>query len=848
MAKLLYRLGLLGARRAKTVIAAWFALLGVAAVAFLSFGGQLTDQISMSDLETTEVADRISEELPDSSGGSGNVVLRTEGGEPFTDEQQEQIAELINEVEDYEIVTSVTDPFATEDEMASARAEIEDSRDQLETGQQELDAGQEEIDANRAQLEAGQDELNAAIEQAEAAGMYEALAPEFDAQQEEIDQGLTQLDQAQEELNSGREELDDGAAELEQGETMLALSEGMETVSEDGDVAIMVVNFPQTVQELDLDAVAEVAETLTGAEIDGVEVLPSQELSLELPAMFSVAEVIGLLVAAVVLIVMLGTFIGAGLPLINALVGVGIGVAGALSFSGAVEMMSVTPILGLMLGLAVGIDYALFILHRHRRQLKEGMEVTDSIALANGTAGNAVVFAGATVVIALLALNVTGVEFLGLMGTVAAFCVLIAAFMAVSMTPALLSLVGYRILSKKERRRAGRAKATVQNGKDAKGEVTTGLRTRNTVLITLAAAAALVLLALPVGSLRLGLPDASQEAEDAPAYQAYHQTAESFGEGMNSPLLVLADLPASDLTEREATDEQITLAHTLTERSDVEAAVPTGMNEDHDVLALAVIPTEGPASQSTEDLVHDLRAAETLQGTDAEGVELSVAGSAAANIDISDTIADALPLYLGVVVGLSLLLMVMVFRSLLLPVVATLGFVGSFAATMGIVVAVFQWGWFGEVIGITGTGPILTFLPIIVMGILFGLGMDYQLFTATGMREAYAHGFSPRVAVRKGLLAGRAVVTAAALIMTSVFAGFIFTDNVMVTSLGLALAVGVLLDAFVVRLLLVPSVLHLLGPAAWWLPKWIDRILPNVDVEGAALEKEITARSEGAGI
>lgn len=846
MAKLLYRLGMASARRAKTVIFAWLAILAVAVGAFLGFGGQLTDQISMPDLETTDVADRMTEELDDGSGGSANVVIRTEDGEEFTDEQQEEIGNLITEVEDHEIVTSVTDPFEAADEVEDNRSDIESGREELQDGQDEIDSGQDELDAAREELEAGQDELDAAVEQAEQAGMAEAMQPQLDAQQEQLDQGLAELDEAQQELDSSSEELADGKVELDRGETMLELADDMGTVSDEGDVAVMVVNFPQSVQGLDMDKVTAVSETLLDASIDGVEILPTQDLSFELPAMFSFAEVIGLIVAAVVLLIMLGTFVGAGLPLLNALVGVGVGVAGAMSLSGVIEMMSITPILGLMLGLAVGIDYSLFILHRHRQQLKSGMDVTDSVALANGTSGNAVVFAGATVVIALLALNVTGVGFLGLMGSVAAFCVLIAALMAVTMTPAMLSVVGYGILSKKERRTAGRAKA--RPGQNANGEHASGMRTGNAVLTTVAALAALVFLALPVGSLRLGLPDASQEPVDSTAYQAYEQTEESFGEGMNSPLLVLADLPDTDLNEDEATDQQIAVAENLLERDDVSAAVPTGMNDDHDVLALALIPTDGPASQTTEDLVHDLRGNDILAGTDVANVELSVAGAAAASIDISDIVADALPVYLAVVIGLSILLMIMVFRSLLLPLVATLGFIGSFAATMGIVVAVFQWGWFGDILDLTGTGPILTFLPILVMGILFGLGMDYQLFTATGMREAYARGNSPRVAVRKGLIAGRAVVTAAALIMVSVFAGFIFSDDVMITSIGLALAVGVLLDAFVVRLLLVPSVLHLLGPAAWWLPKWVDRILPNVDVEGSALEEEITKRSQGAGI
>ena len=838
MAKLLYRLGLLSARRAKTVIAAWFAILAVAVTSFLAFGGQLSNQISLPDLETTEVADRMSEEIEDGSGGSAQAVIRTDDGEAFTDEQRDQLAELFEEVEAEDVVTSVTDPFDAAEEMDSNRAELEDGQQELEDGRQQLESGQEEIEANQEELDSGQEQLDAAIEEAQDAGMYEAAQEQFDEQQAEIDEGQEQLDEARTELEENREELESGEAELTRGEQMLDLSDGLGTVSEDGDVAVLTVNFPESVQGVDMDELSVISEMLADADIDGVEILPSQELAFETPALFSKAEAIGLIVAAIVLIVMLGTFIGAGLPLLNALVGVGVGVAGALSLSGAVEMMSVTPILGLMLGLAVGIDYALFILHRHRRQLKEGMDVVDSIALANGTAGNAVIFAGVTVIIALLALNVTGVGFLALMGSVAAFCVFIAALMAVTMTPATMSLVGLRILSKKERAQVGHVSA---NG------ITEGMKTPRQVVIALAAVAALVTLALPVFSLRLGLPDASVEAEDSAPYQAYEQIEESFGAGMNAPLLVLADLPQG-LGEDEAAEEQIAVAQELLDLEDVEAAVPTGTSADDTVASFAVIPTDGPASEPTEELVHQLRDGDVLAGTEVSDVEISVAGAAAANIDISDVIADALPLYLGLVVGLSLLLMVMVFRSLLLPLVATLGFVGSFAAAMGAVVAVYQWGWLADLFGVSGTGPILTFLPIIAVGILFGLGMDYQLFTATGMREAYAHGAKPRVAVRKGLLAGRAVVTAAALIMTSVFAGFIFTDDVMVTSIGFALALGVLLDAFVVRLLLVPAVLHLLGPAAWWLPKWLDRIIPDVDVEGAALEAEVTKRSEGAGI
>ncbi|WP_083504701.1 MMPL family transporter [Nesterenkonia jeotgali] len=845
MAKLLYRLGLLSARRAKTVVAAWFAMLALAVSSFLAFGGQLTDQITLPDLETTAVADRLAEEMPDSGGGNASALLRTEDGEPFTAEQEEQVAQFIEELETEDIVSGVTDPFATEDQIADARSEIssgeeelESGRQELETNREELDSGREEIESGLEQVDAGQEQLDAAIADAQEQGIYDAAVAQFDAQQAELDASRAELEAAQQELEAGEEELNSGedeltaaAEELERGAALLELSSGAQVVSEDGDVAVLMINFTEPMESIGTEDRATVSEAITEAEIDGVEALPGGDLDFELPHLFSIAELIGLMIAAAVLLIMLGTLIGAGLPLLNALIGVGVGVAGALALSGVVEMMSMTPILGLMLGLAVGIDYSLFIIHRHRRQLKDGMAIHKSIALATGTAGNAVVFAGATVVIALLALNVTGLPFLALMGSVAAACVAIAVLMAVTMTPAMLALVGRRILARKERRRIGERRSK---------EITTQMGHGKAIGIAAAALIGLGVLSIPTFDLRLGLPDASSNAEDSASYQAYTATEEAFGQGVNGPLLVLADLPEG-LDETQAQEYQIEIGTALLENQNIAAAVPAALNEDNTLGVFQVIPEEGPAAESTENLVHEFRDGNPLAGTDAADVQLSVAGMTAAQIDMSDVISDALPLYLALVIGLSLLLMIMVFRSILLPVIATLGFVGSFAAAVGIVVAVFQWGWLSDVFGVTTPGPVLTFLPVLMVGILFGLAMDYQLFTASGMREAYAHGSAPRLAVRQGLHAGRSVVTAAALIMASVFAGFVFTDDPMIASMGLGLSVGVLLDAFVVRLLLVPALLHLAGPAAWWLPRWLDRLIPDVDVEGAQLEREVVS-------
>ena len=688
--------------------------------------------------------------------------------------------------------------------------------------QQALDAAEAELDAQQQKIDEGRAE-------------YERGVAELEDGRAQLAAGAERLDQAEADLADGRAELDDGRVEAERGERTLALAEDFRTVSEDGSTAVGIVTFTTPTLDVTAEDKEAVTGALTGADIDGVAVHPSQELNATVPSLLGPGEVVGLVVAAIVLVVMLGTLVGAGLPLVNALVGVGVGAAGALAFSSAVEMISVTPVLGVMLGLAVGIDYALFIVNRHRQELRRGTGLHESIALANGTSGNAVVFAGVTVVIALVGLNVTGIPFLGLMGTVGAVCVAVAVLVAVTLTPALLSLAGMRILSKKERARlADEGPASVAEGSAAvrrAGRRST-MSTPAAIASALAAVALLVLVALPVGSMRLGLPDGGSEPEGSDSQVAYELTAEKFGEGYNGPLVVTVDLPAG-LDEGRATDAQLDVGEQLAGLEHAHAVVPAGFNEDRTVTMFQVLPEEGPNAVSTEELVRDLRATEPA----GEASNLGVAGMTSGFIDVSEKLSDALPLYLGVVVGLSLLIMVLVFRSILVPLIATGGFVLSMFAAMGGVVAIYQWGWLGSVFGVHNPGPVLSFLPTIMIGVLFGLAMDYQLFIASGMREAYAHGLPARQAVLTGLRSGRAVVIAAAIIMISVFGGFIFAHDAMIRPMGFGLAFGVLLDAFVVRLLLMPALMHLLGEKAWWLPRWLDRIMPDVDVEGAQLER-----------
>jgi len=824
MASLLYRLGRFSARRAWLIIVAWVVILGLAGGAFALFGGTLTSSVSIPGTATQAVSDELAEKFPAASGGRGTVVFTTTDDSAFTAEQKTAIGELLTDTVELDHVTSSTNPFDTQAQIDGQAQQIVDGRQQIADGTTQLEAGQAQIDAASAQLVAGQAQLDAARSQAEAAGQLAAAQPTLDAQQAQIDAGTAAIATQQATLDAGRTTLETQSTALEQGSDLLDLAAGIRQVSVDETTAVASLQFDTSLNQVPAESKEAIVEEMDNAGIDGVTAEVSNDIAASIPEILGPGEVGGVIVAAIVLFIMLGTLIGAGLPLLNALVGVGVGVLASLALSGTVEMLSVTPVLGVMLGLAVGIDYSLFILNRHRTQLRNGVELQESIGLANGTSGNAVVFAGATVLIALLALNLTGVPFLGLMGTVGAVCVFVAILIATTMTPALLGLVGTKILTKKARARIG----------TPSGKVVAPDKPMNTVravVTVIAGIAVLLIVAIPALSMRLGLPAGSSEPLDSSAYRAYKLVDDKFGAGVNGPLLVVADLDTA-ITDDELIAEQVRIGTALKAENDVVAVAPIGASDDDLLLAFQVIPEEGPTSESTEQLVRDLR------GLDIDGVSaLGVAGNASGNIDVSEKLADALPLYLLVVVGLSLIILIFVFRSILVPVTATLGFVLSLFAAFGAITAVFQWGWLGFLFGIHDPGPILSFLPILVVGVLFGLAMDYQLFLVSGMREAYAHGAPARLAVQRGFHAGRTVVIAAALIMASVFSGFVFSNSVMIQSIGFGLGIGVLLDAFVVRLLIIPAVMHLLGDAAWWLPKWLDRILPNVDVEGASLER-----------
>lgn len=825
MASLLYRLGSFAARKAWTVIVSWILILGLGVGAFLTLGGTLSNSFDIPGTASGAVTDELAEKLPDSAGGTGTVVYRTTDGSAFTDEQKQEISDLAASAEDLDGVASVIDPFDAQQQQTDRAQELADGEKQIADGRTQLDTAQTQLDEGRAQIEAGLTQLAATRTQAEQAGAGPEQLAAIDAQVAALNAQAAELEAQNAKLDQSRITLQENADQAELGSTLLDLADGIGVVSEDGSTAIVNVSFVDPRLELSEEVKQGTIDHFASAPVEGTEVDFGTDIAQGVPEIFGVGEAIGLVFAAIVLIVMLGSLIAAALPIVTAIVGVGVGVTASLAFSGVVDMASVTPVLGVMLGLAVGIDYSLFIVNRHRKQLLAGVPVRESIGLATGTSGTAVVFAGTTVIVALLALNVTGVPFLGLMGTVGAVCVAVAVLVAITLAPAILGLVGDRLLSR-------RARATVGQ-EHAAGKPVKRMSTLRAVVTTLVSVVALLIIAIPAMSMRLGLPDGSSEPSDSTSYRAFQAVDEQFGEGANGPLLVTATLDDA-VSDDDLLATQVTIAQAIADQDDVVAVAPIAASDDNTLLAFQVLPKEGPNSASTEKLVQDLRSMPAV----GDGITLGVAGQAAINIDISEALAGVLPLYLVVVVGLSLLIMIVVFRSLLVPLIATGGFVLSLFATYGLIVAVFQFGWGAEVIGLHSTGPILSFLPVILVGILFGLAMDYQLFLASGMREAYVHGASARDAVAQGFRAGRSVVTAAALIMVSVFGGFIFSESTIIRSIGFGLAFGVLLDAFVVRMLLMPALMHLLGRSAWWLPRWLDRILPNVDMEGAALERD----------
>ncbi|GHI99901.1 MMPL family transporter [Streptomyces olivaceus] len=619
-----------------------------------------------------------------------------------------------------------------------------------------------------------------------------------------------------------------------------------DAVSEDASVAYATVTYKVGSADLtDADrsaleaAVDEARDSGLTVEVGG-NALASQ------PAAGGAAEAVGIGLAAVVLLITFGSLAAAGLPLLTAVVGVGISICAILALGSALGLSMTTGTLASMLGLAVGIDYALFVVSRYREERERGHAAREAAGLAVGTAGSAVVFAGLTVVIALAGLSVVGVPMLTKMGLCAAGAVVVAVLVALTLVPALLAMWPEAVLSRTARRGGSHTTGERTAVEHTTGERTTGERRtgaadnggsrwarfvlRRPVAVLLACVAGLGVLALPAADLQLGMPGDEAKPVTTTERRAYDALADGFGPGFNGPLTIVADV-------RDAADPQAAVAAIASRIEGTDGVVslsPPQLNGAGDTALFSAVPATAPNDERTKELVQTIRA-ERPGLEDETGAVFEVTGSTAMNIDVAQALQDALVPYLAVVMLLSLLLLMLVFRSVLVPLKAAFGFLLSVLASLGVVVAVFQWGWGAGLLGVEQAGPIMSLMPVFLVGIVFGLAMDYEVFLVSRMREAYVHGERPAQAVVGGFRHSARVVVAAAVIMIAVFSGFVGSGESMIKTIGFGLAVAVLFDAFVVRMALVPAVLALLGDRAWWLPRPLDRLLPRVDIEGTGL-------------
>ncbi|MGW2250806.1 MMPL family transporter [Kitasatospora sp. NPDC001660] len=603
------------------------------------------------------------------------------------------------------------------------------------------------------------------------------------------------------------------------------------TVSKDGTTAYATVNYSVKAGKLSAGATDALQQAAQHGRDAGLKVEIGGTALAAKPEAGGSGEAIGMALSAVVLTITFGSLVAAGLPLLTAVVGVGLGMALITALGSTLGLSSTTGTLAMMLGLAVGIDYAVFIVSRYRAELAEGRTPQEAAGRAAGTAGSAVVFAGLTVVIALAGLSVVGIPLLAKMGMAAAGTVVIAVLVALTLVPALLGFIGRRVLPRKVRKAGGSgAGGAPVPAKENGGAHWARFVRRRPVAVLLGGVIGLGVLAAPALDLRLGLPGDESKPISTTQRRAYDLLSEGFGPGFNGPLTVLVDAKGAPDPKAAASE----VAKTVSALPGVVTVAPPMFNKAGDTALLNAIPATGPSAAETKDIVHAIRGRAAALRTET-GASVLVSGTTAMNIDVSQKLTDALVPYLSVVVGLAVLLLLVVFRSVLVPLKAALGFLLSVAAALGAVVAVFQWGWLADLIGVRQTGPVMSMMPIFMIGVVFGLAMDYEVFLVTRIREGFVHGEEPGEAIVTGFRHNARVVTAAAFIMIAVFAGFIGMSEPMIKMMGLGLAAAVAFDAFVVRMTIVPAVLALLGRRAWWLPKWLDRLIPDVDVEGSKL-------------
>jgi RND superfamily putative drug exporter len=604
-------------------------------------------------------------------------------------------------------------------------------------------------------------------------------------------------------------------------------------VSKDASTAYSTVTFKVKADDLTGAAKTHLERAIDTARDAGLTVEVGGDALATQPAAGGSAEAIGIAIAAVVLLITFGSLAAAGLPLLTAILGVGISMSAVLALGSAFGLSETTGTLATMLGLACGIDYALFVVSRYREEREKGHAPREAAGLAAGTAGSAVVFAGLTVVIALAGLSVVGIPMLTKMGLAAAGAVLLAVLICLTLVPAVLGFWPNAVLSRRERKKkVGRG-----NGENG-GSRWARLVVRRPIPVLLLGIVGLGAMALPALNLQLGMPGDEAKSTSTTERRAYDDLAQGFGPGFNGPLTIVVDAKEAG----DAKSAVATISKEIAATDGVVSVSPARFNSAGDTAVFSATPATSPTDEKTKQLVQTIRDGRpAIVAAAGAGASFEVTGTTALNIDVAQKVQDALIPYLALVVGLAIVLLLLVFRSLLVPLKAALGFLLSVLAALGAVVAVFQQGHGASLLGVDQTGPIMSLMPIFLVGIVFGLAMDYEVFLVSRMREAYVHGDGPGQAVVSGFRHSARVVVAAALIMMAVFSGFIGAGASMFKMIGFGLAIAVLFDAFVVRMAIVPAVLSLLGNKAWYLPSWLDRILPRMDVEGEALSRRVPA-------
>ncbi|NUP18941.1 MAG: MMPL family transporter [Streptomyces sp.] len=607
-----------------------------------------------------------------------------------------------------------------------------------------------------------------------------------------------------------------------------------EAVSKDGSTAYATVTYKVKVVDVTDASKDDLQEAVDQARDAGLTVEAGGEALDSGGGPGGMAELIGISIAALVLLIAFGSMAAAGLPLLTALIGVVVSLASVTAVADLFGLSDTASTLATMLGLAVGIDYALFIVSRYREERAKGRAPQEAAGLAAGTAGSAVVFAGLTVVIALVGLSVVGIPMLTKMGLAAAGAVVVAVLVALTLVPALFGFWPNAALSRATRKTARDGGSIKERARDNGGTRWSRFVLRRPIPVLLLSAAGLGAIAVPMANLQLGMPGDEAKSTSTTERRAYDALAEGFGPGFNGPLTIVVDAKGASDPKGAAQ----TISQEIAATKGIVNVSPAKFNDAGNTAVFKAVPSTAPTAEKTKDLVKAIRA--ERPGIESEaGATFQITGTTAVNIDIADAVQAALLPYLAVVIGLAFLLLLVVFRSVLVPLKAALGFLLSVLAALGSVVLVFQDGYGADLLGVEQTGPIMSLMPIFLVGIVFGLAMDYEVFLVSRMREAYVHGERSHEAVTTGFRHSARVVVAAALIMIAVFASFVAETDSMIKMIGFGLAAAVLFDAFVVRMAIVPAVLALLGDRAWWLPKWLDRLLPHVDIEGEALTHRV---------